>query len=99
MITFTRTVGINPGKQAKALAWAREVAALAKAIDGLEGHVGMPVGGNPNRIKFTTQYENLAAFEIRSAKFFSHPKYLELAASGPERFVSGSSVDELWRDA
>ena len=98
MITIIRTASIVPGKQAKALAWAHEVAAFGKALDGAETHISLPIGGNPNRLRFTTQCENLAAYETRMAKLTSHPKWSELAAGGPELFVSESNFLEIWRD-
>ena len=98
MITFVRTASILPGKRTKAMAWALEVAALAKATHGAPTYISRPVGGNPNRIRLTTQHESLAAFEAGMATLSSHPKYLELLASGPDLFLSESVFDEMWQD-
>ena len=98
MITFIRTASTNPGKQAKALAWAREVAAFVKATNGTEVHVSVPVGGNPNRIRLTAQHENLGTMETSAAKLTSLPKWQEMQANGADLFVSESNFTEIWRD-
>jgi hypothetical protein len=50
MINFQRSGSIAPGKTAAALSFAREVTAYIKTKTGYEVKVGMPIGGNPNRI-------------------------------------------------
>ena len=61
MITFYRNAVILPGKTPKAIEWAKSIAAHIKKTTGAEVHVGVPVGGNPNRIGWSVGYESLAA--------------------------------------
>mgnify|MGYP003385115764 CR=1 FL=1 len=99
MITVIRTFNINPGKQAQAVAWLHEIAALGKAENGIETTISLPIGGNPNRIRATTRHENLAAMETRFAKLSTLPSYQELAAAGSEFISTESTFLEFWRDA
>jgi hypothetical protein len=61
MVTLYRTVSIASGKTVSALAFARKIAGYVTQKIGVEVHVAVPVGGNPNRIGFSARYENLAA--------------------------------------
>ena len=64
MITVIRTFNINPGKQAQAVAWLHEIAALGKAENGIETTISLPIGGTPNRIRATTRHENPARVKV-----------------------------------
>jgi hypothetical protein len=97
MINFHRSASIASGKAVAAMSFAREVAALIKAKTGLEVKIGVPIGGNPNRIGWYVQYENLAALEDTQAKLLQDQKYMELIAKSAENFIAGSVHDEIWR--
>ena len=97
MITFYRTAIAAPGKTQPALAWAHEVAAHAKSVTGVEVHVGVPVGGNPQTIGWSAAYENLASFETQWNKLNADSKYWELVVKGSQYFVAGSFNDAIWR--
>jgi len=98
MITFYRTVAIAPGKLNGGLAFAREIVAYVKNKTGKDVKIAMPIGGNPNRIGWTAQYENLAAYEEVMTKLFNDSKYQEIIAKAAENWVPGSVKDELWRN-
>jgi hypothetical protein len=57
----------------------------------------MPVGGNPARIGFLAQYDNLGQLESFQAQLLADPNYLELINKGADNFVAGSLHDEIWR--
>jgi hypothetical protein len=97
MINFHRSASVAPGRVIAAMAFAREVAAHIKGKTGLEVKIGMPIGGNPNRIGWYVQYENLAALEDTQAKLLQDQKYLELIAKSADNFIPGSVHDEIWR--
>jgi hypothetical protein len=97
MIAFYRTASIAPGKIGSALAFAKEIAAFIKAKEGLEVAVALPVGGNPNRIGWSTRYENLGDMEARMGRLQADPKYAEMVAKGADNFIAGSVHDEIWR--
>ena len=97
MIVFTRTVSIAPGKNASAMAFAREIAAYLKSASGMELEVLVPIGGNPNRITWTSRYADLAAYDKASSAMMADPKYLQLVSGASDNFIAGSVLDSLWR--
>jgi hypothetical protein len=97
VIYFHRSASVAPGKAITAILSAREIAAYIKSKSGLEVKIGMPVGGNPNRIGWYVQYENLAVLEDTQARLFQDQKYMELIARSAENFIAGSVHDEIWR--
>jgi len=97
MIRFVRTATISPGKLGDALAFAKQIAEYIGKNYGQKLEIMMPIGGNPNRVAWRTEYASLAALEEFMAKSASDPKYAELVKSGGMNFVAGSLNDSIWR--
>jgi len=101
MITFIRTASCPADKFGAAIAFAHEIAGYIKSKVGVEIKVQVPpTGGNPWRVRWVSQYENLAAYEQAGQKLMSDPKYMELAgkASAQGIMMPGMSFDEVWLD-
>ncbi len=97
MITFFRSAIIAPGKTPKAIEFAKQIAAYVKKSTGVDLNVGVPIGGNPNRIGWSARYESLADWELQMQKLTSAPKYWDLINKNADIFVAGSVHDEIWR--
>ena len=97
MIVFVRTAGIAPGKTAAAIGFAHEIAAYFKSNFGTELVVLSPIGGNPQRIAWSTRYKDLAAMEAVRAKSLADHQYLALTAKATGHFVGGSLNDVIWQ--
>lgn len=97
MITLYRSASIAPGKNTSTYAFAHEVAAYIKDTTGSVVKVAVPVGGNPNRIAWSLQYDNLGALEAQQTKLMADTKYMNMVAKGSENFIAGSVHDEIWR--
>jgi hypothetical protein len=97
MINFYRSASIAPGKTTAAMSFAREAAAYIKGKTGLEVRIGVPIGGNPNRIGWSVQYESLAALDDTQMKLMQDQKYLDLIAKSADNFIPGSVHDDIWR--
>jgi len=97
MIVFTRTASIAPGKNIAAIGFAHQIAAYLKTSFGNDWEVLTPIGGNPNRITWSSRAKNLAEFEERQLKLASDQKYMQLVASGLDNFVPGTMFDTIWR--
>jgi hypothetical protein len=97
MIAFYRSAAIAPGKVGSAVAFAKEISAYVKDKNKTDLLIAMPVGGNPNRIGWSTHYENLGDLENKMNQLMTDPKYLEMVAKGSENFIAGSVRDEIWR--
>jgi hypothetical protein len=88
---------IAAGKTPSAIAFAHEIAAYMKEAYKLELEVMLPVGGNPQRIAWTTRYKDLAAFDEVSSKLLSDKHYWEIVGKSAENFIAGSMQDSIWR--
>jgi len=97
MIAFVRVASIMPGKQAAAMAFAKEISAFLKQSQHLDLEVLIPVGGNPHRIAWSTRYADMAAMDATSTRMLADPKYLALLAGAAECFIAGSVHDAIWR--
>jgi len=97
MIVFFRSASIAPGKNAGALKFANEIAAYLKDKYGLAMEVAIPIGGNPNRVGWSSRLESLAALEAAQAKLHGDTKYAELIAKGADNYIAGSVHDVMWR--
>jgi hypothetical protein len=97
MIAFNRTAGIAPGKTANALGFAQEIAAYMKSTYGVDLEILSPIGGNPQRIAWSTRYKDLAALEAVTTKLTADKKYWEIVGKHSDNFVAGSMRDSIWR--
>jgi hypothetical protein len=86
-----------PGKTPSAIAFAHEISAHLKTTCAIELEVSVPIGGNPNRICWSTRYKDLATMETTTAKMASDPKYWEMVNKGADNFMAGSICDSMWR--
>jgi hypothetical protein len=95
MITQVRVVSIAPGKLSPIMSWGKEVCEYCKSRAGIEVKMGLPIGGNPNRLFFISQYESLASLEKLWGKLLSDPQYLALLGRAAEYVIAGSVHDEI----
>ena len=97
MITFYRSASIAPGKNSSSFAFAQEIVRYIKEKTGTTVKVAVPVGGNPNRIAWSVQYENLGELEVQLSTLMGDAKYMDLVAKSADNFIAGSIHDEIWR--
>jgi len=97
MIRFVRQASVAPGKLGDAVAFAKEIAGYIEKAQGVKIEVLMPIGGNPLRIAWKSDYADLAAVENMTAKLMADPKYMELTTKGSMNFIAGSVTDSIWR--
>lgn len=97
MIRFVRTTSIAPGKVGDALAYAKQIAEYVGKQYGVQLQVMMPVGGNPHRIAWRTEFPNLGAMEEFQSKLLLDPKFIELSSKAGPNFIAGSMNDAIWR--
>ena len=106
MIHHRRTVQIAPGRQADAVARAREWVSIAKAATGVEYRVSVVTTGTLGRMCFSADWESMGAREASDAKWLAHPDRIALDAKesqesrdGIAPYVPNTAHDEFWRDA
>jgi hypothetical protein len=79
------------------MTFARELAAYVKTTHGTDVQVGMPIGGNPQRVGWSARYDNLGALEAIQTKLLADQKHMDMVARGADNFIGGSVHDEIWR--
>ena len=97
MIRFTRTSSIAPGKLGEALAFAKQISEFLEKDHGQKLEVLLPVGGNPHRIAWRSEYSGLGALEDFQTKTMKDPKYVDILSKAAQIFIPGSAHDEIWR--
>ena len=97
VIVFNRTANIAPGKTVSAIGFAHEIAGHMKATYDIDLTVLQPIGGNPQRIAWSTRYKDLAALDALSQKLLADKKYWEMVGKASDNFIAGSMHDSIWR--
>jgi hypothetical protein len=97
MITIIRSAAIAPGKAGDAIAFAKMITQYIEEKFGVKLQIIMPVGGNPYRIAWLGQYENLAAWETFTHKAAADAEYMTLTSKNAATFLPGSIHDDIWR--
>ena len=97
MIAFNRIASIAPGKTPSAIKFAHEIAAYMKEAYKVELEILLPIGGNPQRIAWSTRYKDFAAFDAVSSKLLSDKHYWEIVGKSADNFLAGSLRDSVWR--
>ena len=97
MIAFNRMADVAPGKMGSAMAFAHEICAYMKEAHKIDLEVLLPIGGNPQRIAWSTHYADLAALDKVSSGVLADKKYWELLNKSADCFIAGSMHDSIWR--
>ena len=97
MIVFVHTANINPGRQASALEFAKAVTAHLKQHHDQQVEVLLPVGGNPQRMAWSSSYKNLAEMEAVRDKLAVDTAYWALLEKYSADFQAGSMNDAIWK--
>lgn len=98
MIAFVRTASIAPGKGAETMAFAKEMAAHIKKVNGVEVTVLTPIGGNPWRVAWSARYKDLGAMQVAHEKMLADKGYWELITKNADCFLAGSAHDAIWQE-
>jgi len=98
MITFVRTFSIAPGKNAEVMSFTRQARKLFADKFGVELRATVPIGGDPNRIAYSANFESLAEYERTLLKIVADSDYQKLIAAYMPHIDHGTTQDQLWRD-
>jgi hypothetical protein len=71
MIAFVRTAHIKPGKTGDTMKFAHAMGAFIKGSYGVEVELLRPIGGNPQRLAWSSRYADLAAMEAFNNKLLA----------------------------
>jgi len=96
MIFFVLTISIAPGKNADAIAFAHKATQYTKDKFKRDTQISIPIGGNPNRIAFSSRYADLAEFESVATQMMADGDYQKLVAGNAANIIPGTTHDEVW---
>jgi hypothetical protein len=97
MIRLARITVAMPGKTFELLAVLKEVAAVVKAVAGVEVLTFGSMGANVGEMVSVSNYSNLADFEEKSAKLIASAEYHAVVKKLEGLVVPGSSHDHFLR--
>ncbi len=97
MILFARTASIAPGKNAEAMAFGQEICSYVKDLIGVDVEMYTPIGGNPLRIGWVGNYDNLQALEDTLEKLAGDSGYNNRIEEAGSLFIAGSMEDVIWK--
>lgn len=95
MITWIRSAAIAPGKVNDAFAFVRKAAQLIEENYAITITASRPLAGNPTRIFWSAQHEDLAAYERDHRTINTDAAFLKMLGEAGDCFVAGSTHDEI----
>lgn len=79
------------------MAFAKAVAAHLQQHHGVQLEVLLPIGGNPQRVAWSTRYASLAAMEAFRDKLNADTAYWALLQEHAGDFQAASMHDAIWK--
>jgi len=95
MITWIRSAAIAPGKVAEAFTFVKRAASLIADKHAIRIVVSRPLAGNPTRIFWYAQHDDLQAFERDHQTINSDAEFLQMLGEASHCFIAGSTHDEI----
>ena len=102
MIQYRRTHPMAPGRQADAIALAKDWAAVWKEAAGVDLRISIVMTGTLGVGCVSGDFESMGAFEEARAKVDASPEskaFLKKYDDGIMRFIPNTVHEEFWRDA
>ncbi len=98
MIRFVRTAQIGPGKQADAMAFAKDICAYVESVTGTKVNFFVQQGGPFGRICWQADYDGLGDYEQQFGQLQSDEGYgRKVDKAGKDGlFIAGQGRDSLW---
>ena len=98
MITFIRTITIQPGKLGEAITWQKELNAVVKRVIGKEGMLCGAFGGTISELAWIGQFDSVGQLEGAADKLFADREYMTVAINKAAGLVvPASGHDQIWR--
>ena len=95
MITWIRSAAIAQGKVADAFAFVKKAAKLIDDNHSIKITVSRPISGNPTRIFWHSQHDDLQAYEREHRKINTDPAFLQMLGEASNCFIAGTTHDEI----
>ena len=98
MIRWVRTAQIGPGKQADAMAFAKDICAHVESVTGTKVNFFVQHGGPYGRICWQSDFDGLGDYQEQFGRLLSDEGFgQKVAKAGADGlFVTGHTRDSLW---
>jgi hypothetical protein len=97
VIIWIRSAAIAPGKAVDAITFVKKATKLVQDKHGITITVSRPISGNPTRIFWSSQHEDLQGYDVAHQKINSDAEFLHMLAEASPCFIAGSTHDEILR--
>ena len=95
MITWIRSAAIAPGKVVDAFAFVKKATKLIDDKHNIKITVSRPMAGNPTRIFWYSQHDDLQSYEREHRTINTDPAFLQMLGEASICFIAGSTHDEI----
>jgi hypothetical protein len=95
MITWIRSAAIAPGKVTDAFTFVKKASKLIEENYAIRITVSRPLAGNPTRIFWYAQHDDLAAYEHDHQTINNDAAFLQMLGEANSCFIAGSTHDEI----
>ncbi len=97
MITFVRSLTVQPGKIGEAVGWGKELVGIVKRVTGKDLALCTSFGGAIGALAWIGHYDSMAQIEDMLAKLMADREYLAAIGKAGQLAVPGSGHDQFWR--
>lgn len=98
MIRWVRTAQIGPGKQADAMAFAKDICAHVESVTGTKVNFFVQHGGPYGRVCWQSDFDGLGDYEKQFGQLQSDEVFgRKVAEAGVDGlFIAGQARDSIW---
>ena len=97
MIIWIRSAAIAAGKAGDAVAFVNKATKLIHDKHKVTITASRPIAGNPTRIFWSSQHDDLQGYELAHQEINSDPEFLQMAIEASPFFIAGTTHDEILR--
>ncbi|HML07290.1 MAG TPA: hypothetical protein VK430_04065 [Xanthobacteraceae bacterium] len=97
MITFIRTVTVQPGKMGETITWQKELNATIKRVIGREMTLCASFGGVVSALAWIGQFDSVGQLEDATNKLMANADYMTGINKAGGLVVPASGHDQIWR--
>jgi len=97
MITFVRSLTVQPGKIGEAVGWGKELVGIFKRVTGKDLALCTSFGGAIGALAWIGHYDSMAQIEDMLTKLMADREYLTAIGKAGQLAVPGSGHDQFWR--
>lgn len=95
MIIWIRSAAVAQGKMGEAIGFVKKTSAHVQQKHNIAITVSRPIAGNPTRIFWSSQHDDLQAYERDHRTINSDMEFVKMMGEGAQLFIGGTTHDEI----